>query len=501
MKNRNIFKLGLAVGIILLAAVLRLYKLGDFPLFFDESVHYVIVEQLIKGNYAYDPAYHAPLLYYSLAPFVSVLGKNEFALRLLPAILGVLFVASIFLYKRYIGDKAYIAALFVAISPIIVNYSRFCRTDIYVLLFTSLALYFILRYFEKEKSFTEFKIDRDTGFAVAAAVFLGLFASIKETFYVFIALLGLYLIFDIKKMRLSDLLIACLSFFGVYVMFYTYFFSDFSVITDFSNFPAVRAFEYWKGQHEIARIAGPWYYHLELLLLYDFPALCLAGYTLYRVFRGDKDTFTALFAYLFLANLVFFSYMQEKVPWLVVHIEFPMFMIAAKAIDLKREGWKDKVALLVTVAFLLYGSAAINVVNPVNYAEPALYLPTQYDVKKAEKFPDEAMVCLYTTVAEYHPLVFYLKAWCMGDLNNPTTNADVIIANQTASQKLESYLTGWDREKMVVRCWSFWTQPKIEKIPEFLAFRKPFADVGCMNFTVYYSPDFEELVEDDSKIT
>jgi len=492
MDNRPTIKWGLAGCIIILASVLRFYKLGDFPLFFDESVHYVIVEQLIKGGYAYDPAFHGPLLYYSLAPIVSALGKSEFALRLLPAILGVLFVASIFLYRRYIGGKGYVAALFVAVSPIIVNYSRFCRTDVYVLLFTSLALYFILRYLEREKSLREFKVDRDTGLAVAAAVFLGLFASIKETFYVFIALLGLYLLFDIKKVRLSDILIACASFLGVYLMFYTYFFSDFSAVTNLSDFPVVRAFDYWKGQHEIARIAGPWYYHLELLLLYDFPALCLAAYTLYRAFKGKKDSFTTLFGYLFLANLIFFSYMQEKVPWLAVHIEFPMFMLAAKALDLKREGWKDKVALLVTVAFLLYGSVAINVVNPVNYAEPALYLPTQYDVKKAEEFPDTAKVCLYTTVGEYHPLVFYLKAWYMGDLDKPKTNADIIIANQTASLKLEPYLAGWDKENMVVRCWSFWTRPDITRIPEFLVFRKPFADVGCMNFTVYYAPEFKE---------
>lgn len=108
-RSGSIYKVALAVGIIILATVLRFYKLGDFPLFFDESVHHVIVDQLIKGRYGYDPAFHGPLLYYSLAPIVSALGKSEFALRLLPAILGVLFVTSIFLYRRYIGDKAYIA--------------------------------------------------------------------------------------------------------------------------------------------------------------------------------------------------------------------------------------------------------------------------------------------------------------------------------------------------------------------------------------------------------
>ena len=43
----------------------------------------------------------------------------------------------------------------------------------------------------------------------------------------------------------------------------------------------------------------------------------------------------------------------------------------------------------------------------------------------------------------------------------------------------------WRVDKMVVRCWSFWTNPKIERIPNFILKREPFSTVDCMNFTVF----------------
>lgn len=475
----------LAGGILLVASFLRLYNLGDVPLFFDESVHSVIVEQLIRGVYSYDPRFHGPLLYYSLAPFVTFLGKSEFSLRLLPALLGIAFIASIFLYKRYLGDRVYIAALFVAITPIIVNYSRFCRADVYQLLFTSLFVYFLIRYLEMDEGTkSKLKLDRRSLWLILAAIPLALFATVKETFYVFAAMLLIYLIFDIKKFRLMDLLSALTVFFLIYAALYTNFFTEMTILTNVTKFPAVQAIDYWRGQHEIARIAGPWYYHLELLVLYDFPVLCLALYTLYWRIRGEgKDEFTSIFSYLFIANLAFFSYMQEKVPWLAVHVEFPMIMLAAKSAG------KRKALLILSVAFLLYGSLSINVINPVNPAEPALYLPTQYDVKTiTANFSDSDFVGLYTSIGEYFPLVFYLKKWHLGNPDSPNLNADIIIANQTSSLKLEPLLSKWKKENMVVRCWTFWTQPDLTRIPEFLVLRKPLTDVYCMNFTVYYRP-------------
>ncbi|MET1123687.1 MAG: flippase activity-associated protein Agl23 [Archaeoglobaceae archaeon] len=470
-----------AIAVLLIAAALRFYDLGKPPLFFDESIHSVFANAVLKGSYKYDPAYHGPLLFYTVAPVLALLGENEFTLRLVPATLGVAFVASLLLYRRYIGNKAAVAALFVALSPVIVNYSRFYRGDVYQLLFTSLAVYFILRYLEANRNWRELKVDRSTLHLTASAIFLALFAATKETFYVFAALLAIYLVIDAHRFRISDLLISLAAFSLVYLTFYTNFWTHTEPLTNFSQFPAVRAIEYWKYQHEIARIAGPAYYHLEILVLYDLPALLLAAVAIKRWSLGEKDDFTSMFVFLFFANLLFYSYMQEKVPWLAVHIEFPMFVLAAKVADGKKAA--------ITALFLLYGCVALNIVNPVNPAEPALYMPTQYDVREITKnFDEGSKIYVFTTVGEYWPLAWYLRGYTVyyytsGVEGVGYSSADVIIANETNAAKIK---LDWQRETMVVRCWSFWTQPEISKIPEFLALRRPFAEVYCMNFTVFF---------------
>ncbi len=472
-----------ALAIVMLAVFLRFYDLGKPPLFFDESIHSVFANDVLEGTYRYDPAYHGPLLFYSVAPVIAALGENEATLRLLPATIGVLVVASVLLYRRYIGDSALIAALFVAVSPVIVNYSRFYRADVYQLFFTSLIVYFLLRYLEAELSWREVRLDRNTVYLLLAATFAALFAATKETFYPFAVFMLIYFIFDARRFRITDLAVAVAVFFFIYATFYTNFWSDMAAITSIERFPAFRAMEYWKHQHEIARIAGPAYYHLEILLIYDLPALLLAALCVRRWFAEARDEFTSIFVYLFIVNFAFYSFMQEKVPWLATHIEFPMFILAAKLADRRLAA--------ATAAFLLFGCVMLNIVNPVNPAEPALYMPTQYDVRTiTANFTENDTIYVLTTVGEYWPLAWYLKGhrvyyYVSGVGAANYENADIIVANQTNAAKLN---LRWKNETMVVRCWSFWTQPKFERIPEFVAFRKPFADVSCMNFTVYYSP-------------
>jgi uncharacterized protein (TIGR03663 family) len=466
--------------IIFLAIFLRMYGLDSPPLFYDESVHAYFANTVLKGTYSYDPRYHGPLLFYSVAPIIAFFGETEFTLRILPALLGVAFVCSIYLYRRYLGKKVFLAMLFCAVSPVIVNYSRFYREDVYQLLFVSLAAYFLLRYLETEKKWNEVKFDKLTVFLLLSAVFLALFSAVKETFYVFAFFLLVYLFFYLTRIRISDAVTAILVFFVLYLMFYSNFFTNFSVFTRFENFPAVSAFSYWKGQHDIARLGGPPYYYLELMLLYDLPAFALGICSVYRWVRGERDIFTSFFVFLFIANFVFYSYMQEKVPWLVVHIEFPMFMLAARS--------AGKKSAIMTVAYLLFSCVVLNIVNPVNPAEPALYLPTQYDVREMlGKFAGHE-VHLVAEIGELYPLIWYLKGYSYHYHTRaedvPVQKGGILIANQTEAWKIRQKPE--KTETMVVRCHTFWYYPDFKKIPEFLLFRKPLSPVYCTNLTVFY---------------
>lgn len=478
--------------IIVIAAFFRLFNLSNPPLFFDESIHAAILKSLFSGTYKYDPAYHGPLLYYLLYIPVSLLGENEFSLRILPAVTGIAVATIPILYTRYIGrDAAIFSSLLVAISPIIVNYSRFCRADIFQLLLTALFTYFIFRYLESNKNIKEFKFDRDSLYLLSAFIFLALFATLKETFYPFAAIFLLFFIFDIKKFRISDLTISTVVFFMIYAALYTNFFTYTQPIMNLSEFPAVKAVSYWKYQHDIARIAGPWYYYLELILLYDFPAFILAIFAVIVLVKNkERNEFESFIAFWFLASLTFFSYMQEKVPWLLVHVLFPMYVLAGRTLEIINKKRLKAILAIFCIIFSTYGSIATNIVNPTNPAEPALYLPTQYDVREfAEKTRNET-IYVFTNVGEYWPLAWYLKNhtayfFTTGVEGRTFKLGAYIVVNQSNDYRLDK--TGLEKEGvMVVRCWTFWTHPDPLRLLEFLILRRPLTDVSCMNFSIYF---------------
>lgn len=96
-----------------------------------------------RGTYIYDPMYHGPFLYYTTADLLSLLGDSDLVGRLLPALFGTLLVALVYpVYKLGYLDKkqTLIAALFLAVSPNMVYFSRFLRNDIcYRLLYDGVA--------------------------------------------------------------------------------------------------------------------------------------------------------------------------------------------------------------------------------------------------------------------------------------------------------------------------------------------------------------------------
>ncbi len=125
----------LFIIIILIAIVLRFLFL-DLKLFHhDESIHaWFSYELLTKGTYTYDPMYHGPLLYYLTAGMFWLFGQSDLVARLLPALFGTLLVPLVyFIYRLGYLDKrqALVAALFVAVSPDMVYFSRFLRQDIF----------------------------------------------------------------------------------------------------------------------------------------------------------------------------------------------------------------------------------------------------------------------------------------------------------------------------------------------------------------------------------
>jgi len=147
--------------ILSLALFLRLYKLDVVPpsLSWDEAANgynaYTIAN-FGKDEWGVDfPLYfHSfgddknPVHIYITALFVKVLGSSDFTTRLPEAIFGVLCVATIFLLGKIFFKNIWvglIAALFLAISPYNLQFSRFSHEAIFALFFFMFGILLFLK--------------------------------------------------------------------------------------------------------------------------------------------------------------------------------------------------------------------------------------------------------------------------------------------------------------------------------------------------------------------
>ena len=104
-----------AAGLSLVAAALRFFKLGEWSLWIDEG-NTLWLTQYLSGKRPTD-AY--PLFFWLERLMVEIAGTGEFALRLMPALLGAATVPMTYLmFRRPAGERtAFWAALLLALSP------------------------------------------------------------------------------------------------------------------------------------------------------------------------------------------------------------------------------------------------------------------------------------------------------------------------------------------------------------------------------------------------
>jgi len=128
-------------------AGLRLYKLGDKSLWVDEAISFALAS---TGN---EPVEHPPLYFRLLGLTLDLVGsEEEWALRLLSALCGILAIPLIFFLGREAGDRwtGLVAALVLAFSPYHVQISQEARK--YALLCLLALLFFLLQTVARRRS-------------------------------------------------------------------------------------------------------------------------------------------------------------------------------------------------------------------------------------------------------------------------------------------------------------------------------------------------------------
>jgi len=173
-------------AIVVLAAALRLPALDARPMHTDEGVHAAKFARLLEeGVYEYDPdEYHGPTLNYLTLIPARLKGArrhadlDEVTLRSVPAVVGVLVVAAHLLLAPLVGFRAAaLAALFAAVSPAMVYYSRYYIQETLLVALSFAALLSVCRYRQAPS----------VRWAVAAGTSLGLMHATKETWVIALA--------------------------------------------------------------------------------------------------------------------------------------------------------------------------------------------------------------------------------------------------------------------------------------------------------------------------
>ncbi|MCM2467046.1 flippase activity-associated protein Agl23 [Methanoculleus oceani] len=452
---------GLFLLILLVTIALRFYAL-DLKLFHhDEAIHaWFSYRLLTEGTYSYDPMYHGPFLYYMTAGIFSLLGDSDLVGRLLPALLGTLLVPLLYpIYKLgYLDRKqTLVAALFLAVSPNMVYFSRFLRNDIFIAFFSMVLLVALLYYFERQKM----------QYALIAGAAIGFGMSAKENMPIIILIFGVYLLYLIwtRKVRLParwirDLALGALVAVGIMAIFYSSFGAHPEVLMD----GWLRAIEHWTSMHQAQRLGGPPYFYILLFLLYEVPILILAGVGVLQfvdipgivsrwrerrtghaespgetegakeeetapeavappieLAQGFKDRlreilsgtgelrpidrqkeFARFAIFWMLLSLTVYAYIGEKVPWLILHQLLPMIFVAAYMMTTKK-------AVIAVLAGIFLVAMTFHVTfTPADINEPIVQVQNSEDLREVFAKIDAADKVAVATDS-YWPLPWYYR--------------------------------------------------------------------------------------------
>ena len=467
----------------------------------DEAIHAWFAYQLLTtGTYLYDPLYHGPLLYYLISTAFAIFGDNDVVARLVPAIAGALIIPAIYpLYKfGYVTkNHAVIVALFFALSPDMVYFSRFLRHDIFQLLCTLLVLVCIFAYLERKKWY----------FALFAGIFGALALCLKEdapaALFIFSSFfIGMWLLGKVEfpKTWTRDIVIAVFSALAIGYVFYTSFFNHPEAFFD----AAQRALEHWFAMHDECRLCGPPYWYMLLLTVYELPIFIIGLASAFIwVFRKEgllrvvkastdyvngvidryefklpyhpfdkKELFFILCLYWLVGTMALYGYIGEKVPWLLIHQLLPLLFVSAYVLEELNS--KKIIITGVCVAWLIILMVHVTFIPAADINEPIVQVQNSEQLRDVMALMDAADSVAIVSES-YWPLPWYYRgdrwdginyyAGIIPESEIYTLDPDLALAHDDDSYaslegykketyRLSYWFSGYDNQKNVLR-WFF----------------------------------------------
>lgn len=339
----NIHRIAIAAVLTIAAIALatRLVALDARPMHGDEANQAHKTGVLIEdGVYEYDPhEHHGPSLYYLALVSASVRGESTFAdtkdatYRIVPVLFSIAAIVLLLLIRDGLGNGAIVwAALFAAVSPATVFYSRYYIQETLLVCFTFALIAFGWR----------FTRTGHWGWAVATGASVGLMHATKETCVIaFAAMVGAGIVtVAIERWRDSSptkpaqprwnlaLPLAVLAAVAVSVTLFSSFFTHprgviDSVLTYASYLGRAVASDAQPGGAEWHD--HPWHYYLALLGYTKKPfgpvwseglilGLAAIG-VLASLIRRDASPLARFLAFYTLLTIAAYSVIPYKTPW------------------------------------------------------------------------------------------------------------------------------------------------------------------------------------------
>ena len=322
--------------------------------------------------------------------------------------------------------------------------------------------------------------------------------------------------------------IGMLIFSGIFILLYTTFFTN--TANGFWG-GIYKWYTYWLHQHEIARIRGPFHYYHHQMLIYAFIPLSVAfigliartmrkaGYlvsSIYLVlfisavfvatssksawpftkqdlFTNDhltfaigfliaglyctytyireKDFLKALLSWWSLLAYLIYSYLQEKVPWLTMHIITPMIILAAIYLVEIFRNQNKRVSRNVMICFFsimvvysLHTSFMLNWHHEADPTEQMVYVQTTDDIPELIHELEDMCFWLHEdkgvpVLIDGHatwPLYWYLRDWKNISYGKhvDTNRHLVVICNWEDRQSFKEKVgDGYTAHRLSLRAW------------------------------------------------
>ena len=213
--STDYFFYGVFIVIFIFALYLRLHSLGDRAVHHDESLHGYFSYQMYIGNgYEHNPLMHGIFLFHLVSLSFFIFGDSEFSLRFPMALIGSLMIFLPILLRDKIGtDGAILSSIMITISPSILYFSRFARNDIFMLFISLVLVIAMWKYFS----------DKQMKWIYIFSVFLAIGFLTKETQYIFVLIVSIYLLIiekeNFKKWLFGRISLADISHYGKFLIF------------------------------------------------------------------------------------------------------------------------------------------------------------------------------------------------------------------------------------------------------------------------------------------